>query len=1072
MRAWRPEMTICPGHLGDPAFPLRGGRGFVTRFAAIFVCGAALVASAYAQPAAAPTQRYTAARSTEFVHPGTPGLILPTAVAVAQDGTVFVADGVHDRLVEFGPDGQWRQDIETVGDARLTRPLGLRIDAQDQLWISDTGAQRVLVRAPDGSLADTFTFAGAELAAPPDITDAYPSPDGRFLWIADNDHSQLLRVDRAARTTTVVGTLGAALGQLNYPYSLAVNVRGDVVVSDVINGRVQVFNAEGAAAGTIATYGVELGQLYRPKGLALDRDSNVWVTDSTLGVVQVFTRDGRLIDVLRDAAGQPLHFEHPIGLAFDVVGAIYVVEQSAPRVIKLTLNVDAAAAPAQLPSRRSAAGVGPQAQSCTMCHLEWMRPLADGQATALIGVPPNPASQPNVSRAETCLSCHDGGVADSRKRVWVQHGHKTGIAPPPSITVPPELPLADGKLACRTCHTAHGPSSAGNTFQKIVFLRVQGHASELCVKCHSAYAGGVEHGMHPLPKEISFEFPQRLVHPGARADGKSITCLSCHTGHGSDFNRLQVLNPQTNDLCLSCHERVKPDLFDDAHRSRHGKMPKLNAEQQAVAEELQTKTGAGGELLCTTCHKQHHAESPRNLLAFELTQQDVCARCHMAQKDIAGSAHDLRTNFPDEQNILGVPARESGTCGACHGAHRPTRQPFATEADPAGLCTSCHRPDAVAAQKPVAPMNHPGGCTGCHNPHQPQGGRFLKAAQPVTLCQSCHQNYQVQGGPHDVTSGNPAWPAASVATGDACLACHRPHGGADTGLYRVGAVTDPVPADGACLACHEAAQPGSTQPHALMHPRHVPETKVTGVDLPFACDTSGQIGIECKTCHNPHAASADNNRLLRVNAGQTAFDLCTECHTEQQNIRQIGHAAVYLQAAGYQTEACLPCHVTHGSAADVNAKHLWPRDLTLAHAPEGAHLVDSACFACHQTGGGAPVPGIATHPEVTMFNPTAPGTPGYLPLFNRQGVPDPQGFIACETCHLTHGRDTPAPLPPGIAALSPRELRARAYHVREFGAGNVCTTCHGLDAIRRFMYFHDAQRRKGPIQTPAPAGGL
>ena len=61
------------------------------------------------------------------------------------------------------------------------------------------------------------------------------------------------------------------------------------------------------------------------------------------------------------------------------------------------------------------------------------------------------------------------------------------------------------------------------------------------------------------------------------------------------------------------------------------------------------------------------------------------------------------------------------------------------------------------------------------------------------------------------------------------------------------------------------------------------------------------------------------------------------------------------------------------------------------------------------------------------------------------------------------------PLPPEVQTVSARELRARVWHIRVFTQDSVCTTCHGADALRRFMYFHDAARRSGPIQ---PAGGL
>jgi predicted CXXCH cytochrome family protein len=220
--------------------------------------------------------------------------------------------------------------------------------------------------------------------------------------------------------------------------------------------------------------------------------------------------------------------------------------------------------------------------------------------------------------------------------------------------------------------------------------------------------------------------------------------------------------------------------------------------------------------------------------------------------------------------------------------------------------------------------------------------------------------------------------------------------------------------------------------------------------------------IACKTCHDPHVAAPDG--LLRLASGTAPEQLCLTCHGTLANIRNIGHAETYLRTAGLEAEQCGPCHQVHGGPDAVEAHMLWPKRLSAA-AGAAVTGVDRHCAACHRAGGPAPAPAIATHPEAEMFNPAAPGTPAHLPLFNAAGEVDPAGRIACHTCHLTHGRSEPVPLPAGADAVSARELRARVWHIRPFHPANVCTTCHGADALRRFMYFHDATRRGGPIEN-------
>lgn len=151
--------------------------------------------------------RYTATPVLEFVADA-PTLRMPTAVAVAADGRVFVADGVNDRIVIFAPEGQVQGEVRQVGEAVLSNPVGLRMDGQGRLWIADNGHARVVVRAADGSL-DRIVAVPSDWDGPaPDVTDVAPTPDGRNAWLVDNDHHRLLNIDLSTGRVTSVGERG------------------------------------------------------------------------------------------------------------------------------------------------------------------------------------------------------------------------------------------------------------------------------------------------------------------------------------------------------------------------------------------------------------------------------------------------------------------------------------------------------------------------------------------------------------------------------------------------------------------------------------------------------------------------------------------------------------------------------------------------------------------------------------------------------------------------------------------------------------------------------------------------
>jgi predicted CXXCH cytochrome family protein len=1005
--------------------------------------------------------RYVATPAVTFEYHGPPDMRMPTAVTVARDGAVYVVDGVRDRIVVFDPDGTFRQAITAVDERPLKRPLSAKVDRAGVLWIADTGSARILARAPDGRLVREIHCPKPDGAAEePAVTDVAVSEDRGTVWMTDNHNHYLVQFDVTSETFRFLGGLGEALGQLYHPFMLAGGRGGDILVSEPISGRVQGFSAAGQPVRSLGTFGVGIGNLYRPKGLAVDADGNVWVADGTMGVIQVFAPTGEVLDVVRDTAGAPLKLDTPCGIALDVGGNLYVAELMPNHVQKFTIAVNRQA-PVQLPEAPPAGSLT-QPRACTVCHLEWMQPLARGASTLLMSPPPNSREQPFVSRPTTCLSCHDGAVIDSRRLVWVEHGHETGLEPPPTMQVPPTLPLVEGRIMCRTCHSAHGAWRGSGAMATAIFLRTPNPASELCVACHVDMAGGRKAGMHPTGG-MPWPVPAVLLQAGARTgpNPSELTCEVCHRAHGAVHDYLLVLGVESNQLCLVCHDRMRPGMFRAGGEAEHPLSPVVNAAQAAAVAEMGTMLGPGEKLICLSCHALHRAKQKQFLLADELTDGRMCLRCHAGRRSLLNTPHDLRKDFPDERDRLGLTPHTGGPCSACHLFHEYARTWENSAIDPGGRCITCHQPGRVAQAKVLGDVNHPPvGCTNCHNPHSEQYRPFLRNF-PQVVCAACHaEQIRLTDGPHDVACAPAAWPPVAAATHDECLACHRPHGNEQTGLFRAGYAAGEERANGPCVACHPGVAQDSDDALTLLHPRRRHATATA----PAAFDGEA---ITCPICHNPHRGGAAKPALLRVPPTANPQELCFTCHEEVANISAIGHAAPVLRAAGLDIDVCGPCHVLHGPPESVEPMLMWPHRLEYAgSASRPIRVANRYCVACHRAGGPAPEPEIATHPAVDMFNSTPPDTPSYLPLFNDAGDVDPHGSIACRTCHLTHGRRTPAPVPTGLDAITTLELRAREWHIRSFDARSVCVTCHGFDGLRRFIYFHDPKRRGGPLPTP------
>lgn len=1016
---------------------------------------------------------FTAENATVIRGAGRFELNMPTDVAVGEDGSIYVADGVNDRIVVFGSDGTYHNDISSVAGVSLSHPVGIDFDTDGQLWIADSGNHRVIARMADGSLADTIVAPADGAARPMDPTDVAVSVDGNTLWIVDNDNHRVIRYDLKSRSFVSIGGFGESLGQLNHPFMAAVGA-GGVYVTDVINGRLSVFDLAGRTQTPVSGYGIEPGDLYRPKGVAIDGVGNIWISDSVMGVVQVFGKSGGFLDVLRDKSGEPFRFASPIGMAIKG-DELFVAELAANQVRRVKIG-RGPQKPERAPAPRKMAITGQQGRGCTVCHTEWVPPLDSGGSTEVMPAIKEIAGLPYVSRAENCLSCHDGSIVDSRRRVWLEHGHRTGVAPPPGVKVPDVLPLVNGQIMCRTCHSAHMSGQFTGDLKTSVFLRVENSASQLCISCHGDHTRKENLGTHPTGG-MPWPIPQELVDAGAKVgpNGREITCQVCHTPHGSANDHLLVMGVTSNQLCLTCHAKMRPGMFRDGGNTEHPISPLVNAEQKASIERMGTRIGPEDHLICLSCHKLHHGKSERFMLAEELTDGKMCISCHSEKTQIVGTMHDLRTNHPDERNRLGMTAESGGPCSACHMFHRYARAPEPSPSDALGQCITCHQDGRCAGNRPLMNATHPGNhCTDCHNPHETKYTSFLKA-RTSQVCMNCHSEQSpVLGGAHDVTLASSKWPAASQ-NGDTCMACHRPHADNAAELFRMPATASAdIPAkDAACIACHESASRHANGNLAAVHPAVISDPARAGrLPLVAAADGSRQIG--CTTCHNPHGHRVN---LMRVAESEPAAAVCFQCHSNMEPVLLTSHGMIGSKAgasSALDRNACTSCHSLH-SMPTLLANHLLTRPAAPVSAVADGWMtgLDPSCVSCHREGGESPAPRIASHPDVPMMvlglQPGGEATSDKLPLFDEHGAVDPRGRITCRTCHTPHGQEAGKGELAAVKEMEPKDRKAARMLLRSFEPPNVCTTCHGADGLWRFLYYHDPDRRSGPPASGATA---
>jgi DNA-binding beta-propeller fold protein YncE len=254
-------------------------------------------------------------------------LIGPYGIAIDSKGLVYVADQKVGAIFIFNADTREVQLIRNGYEAHFALVNGLAIDDDDRLFVSDGKMNRVLIF---DSKHQVIGQINEGLVDPVGLA---IDTQNRFLYVVDTQQDQVVVFDAdTLKELRRIGTGGknhwlTTPGDFGAPSNVALDKEGNVYVTDTMNNRVEIFDADGNFLSQFGRHGDGPGYLARPKGIAVDGDGHIWIADSYQDRVQVFNREGQLLTYLGGHGHYPGQFEALIGIAIDKQNRVFTTEQ-------------------------------------------------------------------------------------------------------------------------------------------------------------------------------------------------------------------------------------------------------------------------------------------------------------------------------------------------------------------------------------------------------------------------------------------------------------------------------------------------------------------------------------------------------------------------------------------------------------------------------------------------------------------------------------------------------------------------------------------------------------------------
>lgn len=292
---------------------------------------------------------------------------MPYGVATDSYGNVYVADSTNHRIRKITPTGvvttlagstQGFADGPGPG-AQFYFPDSIAVNAAGDVFVADTNNNKIRKITSAGVVS---TFAGATMgyadgtgtAARFNLPVGITIDTNGNLFVSDTFNNRIRKITPAGVVTTYAGsTAGFADGNsdvahFNRPRGIAIDTNGNLYISDSQNYKIRKITS----AGVVSTFAGSTNgntdgigtaaQFSNPLGVAVDANGNVYVADMSTQKIRIITPDGTVSTYAGSYSGYadgPLllaRFFNPTGVAVDLNGNVYVADESNDKIRKIT----------------------------------------------------------------------------------------------------------------------------------------------------------------------------------------------------------------------------------------------------------------------------------------------------------------------------------------------------------------------------------------------------------------------------------------------------------------------------------------------------------------------------------------------------------------------------------------------------------------------------------------------------------------------------------------------------------------------------------------------------------------